>query len=320
MASPQYPMSAFMSYWLLLASQSILEGCALVLQTPTINDGSGHIAWCGTYLEDHTKGTALNEWLQYYKKLGIDAFTFYGDSTSIQAQKLLGKWQQSVKIEPCPDKCRNSGLKQTLMIRDCFQKSRGFKWVFFGDIDEYLSWEGQELNLKEFLNRKEFKGQRWISFGPRFFSSLVTNSSSEGRLSRLLTPEFPYCFSGMHYNCGDDEGRRKYALQPEHWLDDLEGSKLWVHGCRTQGYHVDVRDARFDHWRGIASNEYWQRDGINQTIDEWVITKTDNYRWYGNRSDSEVPGLIHSTVAYGPLPLQLRVENGPALFAQRLLL
>ena len=108
------------------------------------------------------KTDIIIEFIQYYKKYGIDKIFLY-DNNEINGEK----------FQPVIKGYINNGFvkllnwrgkkkKQINILNHCYKKNyKKFDWIIFYDIDEYINLRNYS-NIKDFLNQKKFQNCKII--------------------------------------------------------------------------------------------------------------------------------------------------------------
>ncbi len=111
------------------------------------------------------EGRYLDEWLSYYKELGVDHIYFIDNKSTDDTKNVVDKYVDSGFVTYIPFNGEKAQLPAYRFLTKKIRKST--KWLAFIDADEFLYTRDEDI--KTFLRRYEqYPGLvvNWIVFGP----------------------------------------------------------------------------------------------------------------------------------------------------------
>lgn len=248
-------------------------------------------AWCVPYIHGLLHLPTFDVWSNNNYNHGIDTIIVYAYWYDVPANmrqymnthKIVQRnYSLDLQILRFSDQLSYNRPHQKWAIRDCFAYTKiiGYEWVFFGDIDEFITIHAtipaQKNKMRNFLqNHQEYP---CISFGKQNFANVISLPNKKGICARMLTTEQSYCYRGQNNNfCRDWLGARKYALQPHKMTSS---TTLQVHSCGREKT-ISTNIARLNHWCGAGNSAYFHTPSFENT------TRTNGLAWieeaYGSR-------------------------------------
>lgn len=214
----------------------------------------------------------LKEYMNYYWSLGVDMIFIYdnNDSNGERIEDILEEKEKGL--------CeiidyRDRKICQLEAYQECYTRHKNeYDWFLFFDCDEFLTF-AQPMNIKEFLNLKQFKKNHiihinWMCYGD---NDLIIN---DGRkvTERFTQPIYPLNFK-RQYNFPEND-HIKTIIRGR--LPNIEWSctphtpiSNYLSCCNPLGIECDANSPFNTYDFSIA----YLRHYLTKTIEEWIKIK-----------------------------------------------
>lgn len=202
----------------------------------------------------------IEEWIQYYLKLGVDAIYIYQNNWRMNSD-LIEKYPQVHAIQ-------FDGVAQQLKAYNHFihHYSKNFGWGMFFDVDEFLALR-KYTNIKEWL--EDYKnygaiGVNWRLFGDNGLEKVVDNNYSVvSRFTKADKNQFHLIKTIINFNRPHPQAL--FTCDPHH-ISIAAHTKYTVNTKRT-GYISDARNRNYTD-PDVQLNHYFCK-----TLDEFLTNK-----------------------------------------------
>ena len=225
----------------------------------------------------------INEFVQFYKKIGIDQIIIY-DNNDINEESFEDIIKNDidkgfVKIMNWRGIKNNTGF---IIREDCYLKNKNkFDWLIFFDIDEYIHLNNY-TNIKEFLNEEKFKNcikinLNWV---------IHTDNNLFYYDNRTLYERFPELEPNVRNGKHITKVRYKSILRGENMKEnkrnygDLISTN--IKGCNGDGSESDLINNKY--MRNFDFKNLYIDHYYSKSVEEFVekINNGDNY--FGNKA------------------------------------
>lgn len=113
----------------------------------------------------------IEDWIKYHKNLGIDKIYIFEDFNSSSHKDILKNYSDKVELLDSSSFCLSEKKKQSELQRrllDYIKSLNLYDWCFVIDIDEYLTLENENDNIKDILSLFSNYGEvvvYWKNYG-----------------------------------------------------------------------------------------------------------------------------------------------------------
>ena len=214
------------------------------------------------------EGCYLDEWITYYKMIGVDHIYYLDNNSTDNTKEVLKKYIESGFVTYMflnGEKAQLPGYRYvTRKIKKCT------KWIAFLDADEFLYTK--EEPLKEFLSHYEkYPGiaVNWVVYGPcghetrpdGFVIENYTSTFSDRdnvlnlRVKTIAQPKKIWDIKSPHYAIYN-----KNQLAVDENMKPVDGSKMLVPGAgRANTEHNSIEKIRINHYWTKSLEELRQK-------------------------------------------------------------
>lgn len=136
------------------------------------------------------------EYVKYYKKIGVDTIFLYDNNYKGEEhfEDVIGSYIDEGFVEIID--YRGKSYCQLSAYQDCYNKhGKDYDWVCFFDIDEYLVFADDGMNIKEFLSNKVFDEYDMIHINWKIYDDNgLVYYENKPLMERFKEPRMPLDF------------------------------------------------------------------------------------------------------------------------------
>ena len=236
----------------------------------------------------------INEWVSHYIKLGFDRITIY-DNDNVDSPYIGDFIEEKYKNKVNIINVR--GIHKKAFQHECynnFYKSNNFDWVFFCDIDEFLT--GID-NVKDFLKQKRFNQfaqirVKWLLFGD---DDKITRDMSKNVYGYFRKPILDNRLSNQ--GKAFIRGNIKLEIHSCHFVENL--FSCYPNGVPCSSTNMDLlnydnQSVYLFHYMTKTLDEFIKQK-LNRGDAVWEKRAIDfNYYWKINKKTKEKIEYIHN--------------------------
>jgi hypothetical protein len=220
---------------------------SLVIPPLLANSGNNHDLAIMTVVKNES--AYLEEWINFHLKQGVQYFYVFNNNSSDSTSKILQPYIDNLKVQEVNIDI-NSGLFQTLVMKQFLAMQPVFRWIMFIDVDEFVYHRSGE-NLVNFL--KKFIQEDCLKFSWRNFGASKHLLRPEGK----VISNFKYSFvptgeqKDIFYRVLPDLFKYKSVFNPSRVVSEN------VHVPTTNRPAVDVSEFIFcNHYITRSKSEF----------------------------------------------------------------
>ena len=222
------------------------------------------------------------EYVEYYKQLGVDKIFIY-DNNYDGEEHFEDVIQQYIN-EGLVDiiDFRNKSICQLEAYQDCYDNHKDeYDWLCFFDIDEYLTFSDEKMNIHNFLSQKIFDNFLMIHINWKVYddNNLVYYEDKPLR-ERFRTPKTPFEFNHTYKFPENDHIKSIIRGKMEIKWSSTPHTPLGIKNCcDANGKECDPNSP----FNKFNFDSAWLNHYQTKTIQEWMDIKTKRGYPDGNK-------------------------------------
>jgi len=216
----------------------------------------------------------IKEYVEYYKNIGVDKIFIYDNNYDGEEyfEDVIGDFIDSNFVQII--NFRDREVCQLIAYQDCYEKNKNdYDWICFFDIDEYLTFKRNDINVKDFLSQDIFREFdmlhiNWMVYG----DNDLVKYEDKPLVERFKKPIEPLDFK-FNYNFPENNHIKSIVrggLKDVRW-NKTPHTPSGVSKCCDANGNFCNPDSPFNQY---DFSTVWLRHYQTKTIEEWIDIKT----------------------------------------------